>query len=447
MKISDLIKMGLRNLSRRKARTALTVIGVVIGTISIVVMVSIGLGMNKNYTSQVMELGSLTTITIQKHAAIRDDEGEYVDMKEQKLDEKLVQSVQQIKHVKAVSPVIRADVNLICGKNESYASILAMDSTKFADFDFPKLTFGQYPTEENLGVMVIGTEVMKNFYNPRARFGGGQIEIDLAKDKVYYQINPHQFERNERKKEFKEQIRNYALMEETQNWEYDGSIYMDLNYFTQMYKKYCNTLKMEERKKAMARIKEYETIKINVDSVKHVQGVQDKIKELGFQTDSLQMILKPMQETSNMLQMVLGGIGAVAMLVSAISIANTMIMSIYERTKEIGVMKVLGCVIKDIKKLFLFESAMIGLIGGLIGVGCSYAASWAINKFGGPLFQSLMQGNYMMDGSKATKFSLIPVWLPLLAVGFAMFVGILSGYYPARRATKISAIEAMKTEN
>ena len=146
-----------------------------------------------------------------------------------------------------------------------------------------------------------------------------------------------------------------------------------------------------------------------------------------------------------MLQLVLGCIGGVSMLVSAISIANTMIMSIYERTKEIGVMKVLGCYVRDIKKLFLFESAMIGFIGGIFGIGCSYLASWAINKYGGPIFQSIMQNNYMYD-STTTEFSMIPLWLPVVALLFAMCVGVISGYYPARRATRISAIEAMKTE-
>mgnify|MGYP002508443093 CR=1 FL=1 len=114
-------------------------------------------------------------------------------------------------------------------------------------------------------------------------------------------------------------------------------------------------------------------------------------------------------ETANMLQMVLGAIGAVAMLVSAINIANTMIMSIYERTKEIGIMKVLGCLIKDIKKLFLFEAGMIGLIGGVIGIALSYLASYFINKYGSTLLSSLMSIGYSSGG----KVSMIPWWLPL----------------------------------
>ena len=120
-------------------------------------------------------------------------------------------------------------------------------------------------------------------------------------------------------------------------------------------------------------------------------------------------------------------------------------MSIYERTKEIGIMKVLGCTIKDIRKLFLFEAGMIGLFGGIIGIILGYIASWGINKFGAPVFGSLMSGNYMYDMSN-TRFSIIPIYLPLFSLGISVVVGLLSGYFPARRATKISAIEAMKTE-
>ena len=132
------------------------------------------------------------------------------------------------------------------------------------------------------------------------------------------------------------------------------------------------------------------------------------------------------------------------MLVSAISIANTMIMSIYERTKEIGIMKVLGCVVTDIKKLFLLEAGTIGAIGGVLGIGLSYLLSYLLNHYGGPTIGASMGLPLEEDGSMT--LSVIPIWLSLLALGFAFLVGVISGYFPARRATKISAIEAMKSE-
>ena len=173
----------------------------------------------------------------------------------------------------------------------------------------------------------------------------------------------------------------------------------------------------------------------------NVTEVQEEIEKLGFKSTSDMEYIKPMQDTAKMLEMILGAIGAVAMLVSAINIANTMIMSIYERTREIGIMKVLGCKVADVRKLFLFEAGMIGLIGGLVGIGLSYIASWALNKYGADIMGAIMNGGY---GGAASNVSVIPLWLPLFGAAFAMMVGIVSGFIPAVKATKISAIEAMK---
>lgn len=444
MRISDLALMGLRNLSRRKARTALTVTGVIIGTISIVVMISIGIGMKQNYQAGVMEQGSLTMITVEQYAPIMDDEGNYIDSKEQKLDDDLVEQIKQIEHVKAITPVINTEVQLKSGKYESWGTIYAMDSSTFEEFDFPNLTLGTLPSVSNNKVLVFGTNTLMNFYNWSGRTHSTK-EVNIEKDKVVFSFSPWMYQMNEKKKPFSFVIKDYAVLEQMNNWEYDNGIYMDLEYFKSIYKKYTNTLKVEDRKRAIAAIESYRKIQLNVDNVKNVEEVQEKIKELGFQSSSLSAQLKPMEETSNMLQMVLGGIGAISLLVSSINIANTMIMSIYERTKEIGIMKVLGCYVYDIRKLFLFEAGIIGLLGGGVGIILSYIASWAINKFGQPLFSALLSTNYMYN-LEGAKFSIIPLWLPLLAAGTALIIGLVSGFYPAVRATKISAIEAMKTD-
>ena len=128
------------------------------------------------------------------------------------------------------------------------------------------------------------------------------------------------------------------------------------------------------------------------------------------------------------------------MLVSAINIANTMVMSIYERTKEIGIMKVLGCTVRDIKRQFLLESGMLGLCGGIMGIGLSYLVSYLLNKYVAEFL-----GSFLGTGASGVV-SVIPVWLPFAAAAFGTLVGVVSGYFPARRATRIRAIEAMKTE-
>lgn len=446
MRISDLIKMGLRNLFRRKARTALTVLGVIIGTISIVIMVSIGIGMNNSFDKQFMENGAMTVIRIEKYGSITDDDGNWIGSKEQVLDDSLVELVRGVEHVKAVAPVLDADARLYSGKYQTYINVRAIGYEAFAEFGYPALESGAYPTAEQNTSVVIPKQILENsFYNANSRNYETAV-IDPAKDTISFKFSPWRYTRNERKKEFEMNLTNLAVMEESDDWEMNYYVYMDLDYFKEIYTKYANTLKLEDRKKAMAELNTYTYIMINVDNIKNVTKVQEDIEALGYLTYSEMQYLEPLQQTSDMLQMVLGAIGALAMMVSAINIANTMIMSIYERTREIGIMKVLGCLVKDVKKLFLFEAAMIGLLGGIVGIALSYIASFAINKYGGPLFETLMQSSGVYDVGDA-KFSVIPFWLPFLAAGFAMMVGVLAGYFPARRATKISAIEAMKTDS
>ena len=120
------------------------------------------------------------------------------------------------------------------------------------------------------------------------------------------------------------------------------------------------------------------------------------------------------------------------MVVAAISITNTMVMAIYERTKEIGIMKVIGASLQDIKALFLTEAAFIGFSGGIAGIVVSYVVSLLVNFVAG------RQGSTMQSS--------IPIWLALGGVVFSTAVGILAGYLPAQRAMKLSALTAIKTE-
>jgi len=436
MRISDLLKLAFRNLRRRKARTALTVIGMVIGTISIVVMVSIGIGVNKSFDEMIMQNGSMTMIRVQKYGAVVDEEGNYIE-KEQVLDDATVELIKGIEHVKAVSPVINPYISLYSGKYESGAALYAMDCESFEAFEFPELEYGSYPTKEHPTTIVLSQESMQYFYN----FSGNNYEeksVDPLTEEVILKFQG--YETHPRKKEFELKLTDVAMMKKTDNWEYSYNIYMDLEYFREIWTRYANTLTLEDRKRAVAVLENYEEIRINVDNINNVTQVQEAIEALGFAAYSEMQYLEPLKEASNMLQIVLGAIGGVAMLVSAINIANTMVMSIYERTKEIGIMKVLGCLVRDIKRQFLLEAGLIGLLGGIIGIVFSYILSFLINRYGGGIIGSLV-------GTEAVgRLSVIPFWLPFAAAAFGMLVGVLSGYFPARRATKIRAIEAMKTE-
>ena len=176
----------------------------------------------------------------------------------------------------------------------------------------------------------------------------------------------------------------------------------------------------------------YRYAQVKVKDMNDVKGIQDIIKEMGYEASSSLDYLEQMKETSKMLRFMLGAIGAVSLIVAAIGITNTMVMSIYERTREIGIMKVIGASIRDIKRLFLTEAAFIGFTGGVFGIILSFLASKLVNFF------ATMQQSEMMSS--------IPLWLCGVSLIFATLVGIGAGYFPAKRATKLSALSAIKTE-
>lgn len=181
----------------------------------------------------------------------------------------------------------------------------------------------------------------------------------------------------------------------------------------------------------------YTSIVIQVDNMDHVQDVQKEVNELGYQASSNAEWVESMQGQYKYIQLALGGIGAVALFVAAIGIANTMMMSIYERTKEIGIMKVLGCDMRNIQGMFLMEAGYIGLIGGCAGLILSYILSGVINTF----VKNMDIGMNMNMG-----LSYIPLWLAVLSVGFAVLVGMAAGFFPSLRAMRLSPLAAIRNE-
>ena len=169
----------------------------------------------------------------------------------------------------------------------------------------------------------------------------------------------------------------------------------------------------------------------------NVVALQKSLTDMGYDAYSQAEWVESEQKTMGYIQAVLGGIGAVSLFVAAIGITNTMMMSIYERTKEIGVMKVLGCDLRNIRSLFLMEAGFIGFIGGVIGLILSFILSVVINKVAA-------NANEYMNVSGGISY--IPVWLVLLSLVFAVMVGMVAGFFPARRAMRLSPLAAIRNE-
>lgn len=452
MNSMDIINMGLRNMLRRKTRTILTVLGVIIGTSSIVIMLSLGIGMNENFKREIERMGSLNIINIDANYIPPDmNVGGGINKEEVKLDDKSLARINAIEGVDAVTPIMYSYWKFGVGKLVGSFSVIGIDSAVMEKFDF-NVEEGRLLNENDKAALVFGSYLPGWFWNPKANYyyGAPMEQPNLISDKIIMTMNMDYGEKrsggsrssgNKPAPEYK--VKGVGILKQSNN-DKDYNAYMDIVHLKKM---------VEESNKAQGRQggfdfypqttskDSYQNAMVKVKNIKNVKKIQEQIKEMGFGTYSLTDILESMQKASAGIQAVLGGIGAVSLLVAAIGIANTMIMSIYERTREIGVMKVLGAELSDIKRLFLFEAGLIGLSGGIIGIIFSLLISFLLNNAGLTLFINMF--GYMEPGS---KISIIPLWLILSSIVFATIIGIVSGYYPARRAMKLSALEAIRTE-
>jgi ABC-type antimicrobial peptide transport system permease subunit len=445
MSFFDILKMAAGNFLRRKARTLLTVAGVVIGTMAVVIMISIGQGLEQGYTEQLKSWGSLTQIEVYRNYSSNTEEQKY-------LDDNLIIALDQLDHVVAALPQTSKYGALVMGKKINDLSFIGIDTNKLEYYDI-ELENGEPLTPEMLAgsSYLIGYRAMFNFYDPKKGWSDDNSAWDddgnikplpfdplnpESKIKLVFDTNYYWGGGGSKPKSY--DVNCTGVISQKNN-NFGWAIVMDMNSLDSIYKKYAKSanIDLSENEKNTDK---YDTVYVEVDDMNNVTSVQQEINDLGYGTWSSTELLDDVKEQMGMIQAVLGGIGAVAFLVAAIGISNTMVMSTYERTREIGIMKVLGCKLSNIMLLFLLEAAIIGLAGGVLGIGFSMGVSALLNYFSSSGVLAMFS---MGDG---VPISVIPVWLIVCGIGFSTLVGLLSGMYPAWRATRLPALDAIKNE-
>ena len=493
MKIYDLLRMSLNNLRRRKGRTALTVIGVVVGTCAIVVMISLGLAISAQNEEMLASWGDLTKIQIYNYGG--DPSGKEVP----KLDDEMITSLRSMEHVVAATPYYQPQNiggNITAGKNDQYSQYLWNIYGLYPDALEPmgfQLASGKFLTSDmNLGKdkipVLVGQNMGYQFEDTRRsqnsakrRRYQGQTDslgnpvppfVDVEKDKMTLKLSYTDQNGKEESKEYQLVVVGVLVSDYNAGYFTDGGVVMRLSD-VQMLEKAYEKLSGQKSNGSSGSVyvsgssgsysytpgsNGYEEVYVKVDKVDNVAEVENQIKDIGYQTRSMTQIREEMQASVARSQMILGGLAAISLLVAALNIANTMTMAIYERTREIGVMKVLGCELGHIRAMFLVESGAIGFLGGAIGVLFSLLISFILNHltlilalFGSSadlsgLLGSIGGGMGGMGGMGTGSISIVPFWLVLLALAFATLVGLLSGIMPAGRAVKISALEAIRHE-
>ena len=438
MKFSDLLRMSINNLRRRKLRTGLTVLGVVIGTASIVVMVSLGIGLKEITVEQYESSGSLTKIEVYRNYGMGGSENEEDGF----ITDKTIESFKGIPHVKAVSPVLSTYVQMRQGAYEGSSRIEGLSREALEEIELGE---GRLP-DPSSGTMelVVGPMVAQNFWDAKTGRGfwetGEQPAVDLYGKPFFTMFQSSGAEESGKQKKYVFPVSGLVKSDTDENGnpmynEYSYGIYTDVEILkTQLkriYKKNPIPGQPVNKKGKPYNYYVYDNAYVYVDDMNNVMEVQAAVTDMGYEAHSSMQWLEQAQG-------VLGVIGAVSLFVAAIGIANTMMMSIYERTREIGVLKVLGCALGDIRSMFLIEAGFIGLMGGAAGLLLSYGVSSLINKFLG--------SGLMGMGGGGGDISRIPMWLSAAAVGFAIIIGMLAGLFPALRAMKLSPLAAIRNE-
>ncbi|MCR4690204.1 MAG: ABC transporter permease [Lachnospiraceae bacterium] len=461
MRFWDILLMSLSSLWKRRIRTILTVLGVVIGTASIVVMISLGLGLKRASLEEMEKYGSLKSIIVSEKDSYESDEEEGGRANKQTLvhlDDSVLESLRGIEHVEYVYPELEAEVMLLAGGYTCYTSVRGVP-TKDMELIGLELAQGGLPEPGDTQLkFVYGNSVIGEFYNEKTGHGywfdGTMAPVDLMNDPMicifdaekYYNFIWGNADESGNVAMPKKYMINAAGVMAGKVEDYNSNsnlIYCDLDLLKALLKKEFRGKAIPGQPTTISGkpTKEiyYTNLVVGVDDMKNVQNVQAQISQLGYSAESNAEWVESMQGQSNYIQLALGGIGAISLLVAAIGIANTMMMSIYERTKEIGIMKVLGCDMRNIQGMFLMEAGHIGLLGGLIGVALSYGLSFAINHFLG-----VSQMGIDLEG--ASSISYIPFWLSALSVAFSVAVGMAAGFFPSLRAMRLSPLAAIRNE-
>jgi putative ABC transport system permease protein len=429
MRFRDLIEAVFGNLRRMKLRLVLTALGVVIGTSSVVLMVSLGIGLQRNITEELTGFGDATHIQVQGGGGMS---GMGISTSgDIRLDDDALDEFAEIENVVAVMPRIWVPFDQMeYRRNVASTQALGvrMDDLEALGFELEK---GRLAHRE--GEIVLGASVEEIFAGGSPWMGAESPDIeplDLMGKRITVTttIWPEDMtDPNVQPTTEKRQVTVVGILKEA-DMETDTSVFVPMDEAIDMAGLTRRGL-------------EYSLVVIKADSPESVAAIERTVTEQGYFAFSAQSAQDAVKQTFWILQVVLGAIGGIALLVASLGIANTMTMSILERTREIGIMKAVGASGAQIRHIFLGESAVIGLLGGLGGLIFSVAGAALANLF----VAGILAAETGSAEGNATIFH-VPLWLAIFAVVFATTVGLLAGVLPAIRAANLDPLVALRHE-
>ncbi len=446
MALLDLFYFVRGNLWRRKTRVLMTLCGVLIGSATIILLVALGLGLQKNMTESIGRIGDLTTMTVQLPGECTlPPQQRPPQCKNVLLNDELVEEIRRNVSVKGAAAQVflkNSPTYLRYQNMEATVVVVGVEPAWLPSLGYP-LARGEMKVSSNQ--VVVGPKVAEYMFDLRKKqpvtpgldLLGAWVDLNVQRTTSgeFAEIGVENEIRRLR-------VQVAGVLAETGGAS-DYMIYYPINEVERWNRWLIGRPIRRE-------IEGYDQIVVKMADTGSSAQLDADLTAAGYSVSAARKIIEQFNRFFMSLQLMLGGIGAVALLISAFGIGNTMIMAIYERTREIGLLKSLGATNGNILTLFLTEAAAMGLIGGVLGAGLAAGLGTLVNHSRSNWFA---QFNGLMSppgtgigGLGGGTMLVIPDWLVIFAIAFTTLTGVLAGIYPALRAASMQPLDALRHE-
>ena len=458
MRFSDVTDLATRNLREALLRNSLTTVGIAVGVASLVAMLSLGIGLQQMANSRLQKSGLFDTVVVTSRRDLRSFSREQENngpaaAESQPLDDAARAQIARIPNVIEVTPDIRFITELRYQEKPHLTMIAGMPLSDrsndvfenmlgnfFSSADAPEVILQKRFAEELLGINqapnapetdpaklkpLLGKEIVLHYAERIYANDSGKQSAGAG---VNFSVVPHD-----------KTLRIVGIaIEDPEGMRGAGR---GRAFVPQAFAESLHVMLPSDLRESMRSFTSkpaYSSLGVKVTSASKVQAVQDAIRKMGFNTFSILDATKSLRRFFAVLDIFLGIFGSLALVIASLGIVNTLLMAILERRREIGIMKAIGASDRDVQVIFFSEAAVMGLVGGLLGVSFGWLLGRGIN-FGTNVY--LRQLEMPPENLWSS-----PWWLMGGAVLFAIAVSILSGLFPAARAAKLEPVEALRYE-